>query len=74
MSLRNRRLTKSAPCQTSLQFNIEFADPIPFPDDDVHASYDRDAVERFFDALTRVATVMHAYRAEFRGRFGLTSR
>ena len=47
---------------------VEFADPIPFPDDEVHHSYDRDAVVRFFDALSRIAAVMHAYRARFRGR------
>ncbi len=47
---------------------VEFANPIPFPDDEIHHSYDRDAVGRFFDALSRVAAVMHAYRARFRGR------
>ncbi|MDQ1512008.1 MAG: hypothetical protein QOG50_3852 [Actinomycetota bacterium] len=47
---------------------VEFADPIPFPDDEVHRSYDRDAVGRFFDVLSRIAAVLHAYRARFRGR------
>jgi hypothetical protein len=47
---------------------VEFADPIPFPDDEVHRSYDRDAVARFFDVVSRVDAVMHAYRARFRGR------
>jgi len=47
---------------------VEFANPIPFPDDEVHHSYDRDAVRRFFDGLSRIAAVMHAYRARFRGR------
>jgi hypothetical protein len=47
---------------------VEFANPIPFPDDVVHHSYDRDAVGRFFDALSRVAAVMHEYRGRFRGR------
>src|SRR3954452_5094533 len=46
----------------------EFADPIPFPDDTKHHSYDRDAVRRFFDVLGRVAVVMHRYRARFRAR------
>jgi hypothetical protein len=47
---------------------VEFANPIPFPDDVTHRSYDRAAVARFFDALGRVAAVMHEYRARFRGR------
>jgi hypothetical protein len=47
---------------------VEFAAPIPFPDDTAHHSYDRDAVGRFFDALSRAAAIMHEYRARFRGR------
>jgi hypothetical protein len=47
---------------------VEFAGPIPFPEDTVHDSYDRAAVRRFFDALSRIASVMHDYRARFRGR------
>jgi len=47
---------------------VEFANPIPFPEDTVHKSYDRAAVERYFDALTRVAAILHEYRAAFRGR------
>src|ERR1700690_2354774 len=47
---------------------VEFENPIPFPDDVTHHTYDLDAVARFFDALSRVAVVMHEYRARFRGR------
>jgi Family of unknown function (DUF5996) len=47
---------------------VEFENPIPFPDDVEHNSYDRDAVARFFDALERVSTVMHTYRSRFRAR------
>jgi hypothetical protein len=46
----------------------EFANPIPFPDDEQHHSYDREAVGRFFDALSRVAAVMHEHRGRFRGK------
>jgi hypothetical protein len=46
----------------------EFANPIPFPDDRVHHSYDREAVGRFFDALNRAAAVLHEHRSAFRGR------
>jgi len=43
----------------------EMSDTIPFPDDQVHASYDGDAVQRCWQIL------VHADRAlkEFRGRF-----
>jgi hypothetical protein len=47
---------------------VEVADPIPFEQDDQHATYDPRAVEQFFDVLTRVARILHEYRAEFRGR------
>ena len=43
----------------------EVPDPIPFPDDRAHASYDAPAVERFHAGLLQVSRVLH----EFRGRF-----
>jgi hypothetical protein len=46
---------------------VEIPDPIPFEQDE-RDSYDASAVERFFDALTRVTRLMHEHRAEFRGR------
>jgi hypothetical protein len=47
---------------------VEVPNPIRFPDDETHHSYDRVAVARFFDAIGRVAAVLHEYRARFRGR------
>lgn len=40
----------------------------PLDRDDVHASYDTDAVERYFAAATRAAAALSAFRAPFRGR------
>jgi hypothetical protein len=44
---------------------VEIADPIPFAEDRVHASYDPVMVNRFWRAMMRMAPVF----AEFRGRF-----
>jgi len=46
----------------------EVAEPIPFPQDTAHASYDRDSVHRFWQALVRVDTVLRAHRGSFLGR------
>lgn len=46
----------------------EVPDPIPFAKDEVHASYDRVAVEKFFQILTSIDGVFKAHRAAFRGR------
>lgn len=46
----------------------EVADPLPFPEDTTHATYDPAAVERFFRVLSRVNAAMQAHRAPFRGR------
>ncbi|HME80868.1 MAG TPA: DUF5996 family protein [Candidatus Eremiobacteraceae bacterium] len=46
----------------------EVPDPIPFSQDDKHASYDRAAVERFWRALVGIDTAFKAHRAPFRGR------
>jgi hypothetical protein len=46
----------------------EMPNPIPFARDEVHASYDREWVEKFFRALVSVDTVFKAHRAPFRGR------
>jgi hypothetical protein len=40
----------------------------PLDEDDEHASYDRDQVETYFATATRVAMVLAAFRAPFRGR------
>jgi Family of unknown function (DUF5996) len=46
----------------------EVPDPIPFPDDTVHASYDPAVATRFWRALAVVHPVFAAYRADFRGK------
>ncbi|MDX6561231.1 MAG: hypothetical protein QOD65_1045 [Gaiellales bacterium] len=46
----------------------EVPDPIPFPEDTVHTSYDRAAVTRFWRALLGVESVLREYRAHFRGK------
>ena len=46
----------------------EVPDPIPFSEDTVHASYDREAVTRFWRALTSIDAVMKEHRARFLGR------
>jgi hypothetical protein len=46
----------------------EVPDPIPFPEDRVHATYDASQAERFHHVLSMVDVVMKAHRARFRGR------
>ena len=46
----------------------EVQDPIPFEEDTVHGSYDRDPVERFWRALVQVDRVLRVHRAPFLGR------
>jgi hypothetical protein len=41
---------------------------VPLDEDEEHASYDVQAVETYFAAVTRVAGVLAAYRAPYRGR------
>ena len=55
------------PVRIALKPN-EVADPIPFPKDEVHRSYDADAVHRFWRALVQVDRVMKAFRARFIGK------
>jgi hypothetical protein len=47
---------------------VEIADPIPFDQDRVHASYDPVQVNRFWQALTRVDQVFTAFRGRFLGK------
>ena len=47
---------------------VEVEDPIPFPDDDTHASYDADQATRFFHAMSRANAVLERFRGEFRGK------
>jgi hypothetical protein len=47
---------------------VEIADPIPFPEDHQHASYDRDSVYRFWRILQRSDTLFKGFRARFLGK------
>lgn len=47
---------------------VEIHDAIPFPDDTVHASYDPDAVHRFWLALVQMERVLGVFRARFVGK------
>lgn len=46
----------------------EVPDPIPFPEDTVHAAYDPVAVTRFWHALLGIEAVLRERRARFRGK------
>jgi hypothetical protein len=46
----------------------EVPDPIPFPQDTVHASYDPAWANRFLHVLVTVDQVMKTFRAPYRGR------
>jgi len=46
----------------------EVPNPIPFPDDRVHDTYNPQDAGRFFQVLSGIAVVMKAHRARFRGR------
>ena len=47
---------------------VEIPEPIPFPDDTVHASYDPDAVGRFHRVLMSAHCVLTEFRAGFIGK------
>lgn len=48
---------------------VEVPDPIqPFPEDDTHASYDREAVRRFWRALMQADRVFTDFRSRFLGK------
>ena len=46
----------------------EVADPIPFPDDHTHSTYEPEQAARFFQVLSTVDVVCKEHRARFRGR------
>src|SRR4051794_26013112 len=46
----------------------EVPDPIPFPEDQVHASYDADAVHRFWRVLMQADRVFKLFRSSFLGK------
>jgi hypothetical protein len=47
---------------------VEVAEAIPFDEDDQHASYDADAVHRFWTSLVSAHRVLSRFRGEFRGK------
>ncbi|HVT15307.1 MAG TPA: DUF5996 family protein [Thermoanaerobaculia bacterium] len=47
---------------------VEIADPIPFPDDRVHASYDPDAANRLWRILASSDVVFKEFRSRFIGK------
>ena len=46
----------------------EVENPIPFPDDTVHATYDPEWANRFWRLLARIDLVLKEHRGRFRGR------
>jgi Family of unknown function (DUF5996) len=47
---------------------VEIADAIPFADDEVHASYDAEAVVAYWRALVQIHRVMVRFRSRFIGK------
>ena len=47
---------------------VEMAEAIPFAKDTIHASYDADAVHRFWTALVTTSQVFTQFRARFIGK------
>lgn len=47
---------------------VEIADPIPFDQDRVHSSYDRQSVEKFWRILLSADAVLNQFRARFIGK------
>src|SRR5690606_9225189 len=47
---------------------VEIPDAISFTDDHVHASYDAEAVRRFWLALVEIDRVLKVFRARFVGK------
>jgi len=46
----------------------ELPDPIPFPQDHVHAAYDAEAVQRFWRALIQADQALSLFRSSFLGK------
>jgi Family of unknown function (DUF5996) len=49
----------------------EVSNPIPFPDDRTHDTYEPEQARRFFDVLSMITVVMKEHRAQFHGRSSL---
>ncbi len=63
------RMLKSADIEAKIWSTpVEIPEPIPFDEDRVHASYDRDAVERFWKILLSVQCVFEEFKSRFIGK------
>ncbi|MBG6235882.1 hypothetical protein IWX76_002463 [Pedobacter sp. CAN_A7] len=47
---------------------VEIVDPIPFEDDEVHATYDKDQVSALHVALLQMQEVFMEFRSDFKGK------
>jgi hypothetical protein len=47
---------------------VEIPDPIPFDQDDVHRSYDREYVARFWRVLSTIEPIFGSFRTDFLGK------
>ena len=47
---------------------VELANPIPFKEDTVHATYDESQVKAFHQALLKIQDVFMTFRGEFKGK------
>jgi hypothetical protein len=47
---------------------VEIANPIPFKEDKIHASYDEEAVKAFHEALILIQKVFLIFRSGFKGK------
>src|SRR5690606_33507917 len=47
---------------------VEVVEAVPFPDDQLHASYDAEAVQRCWRVLERTAGVFERFRSRFLGK------
>lgn len=47
---------------------VEIENPVPFPRDDTHASYDPDAAQRFWRILVQADRVLNRFRSGFLGK------
>jgi Family of unknown function (DUF5996) len=62
-------LLKSAGIEVTIwKMPVEFPNPIAFDQDTVHASYDRDAVNRFWRILVTVSDIFQEFRSRFLGK------
>jgi hypothetical protein len=66
-----RFMGELAAAQIDVQINVvpnEVAAPIPFPDDELHSSYDAVAVAAFWRALVQADRVLRLFRTGFLGK------